>query len=1605
MSGYTAPVKGNDPAVVNIINSYVNQYYSSLGNLKQMEQILEKLESQKPHLYRIPYYEQNYRKVLDQYQKAAVQLKNDAEILAIKSNHSYRQLYRSQKSISSSSVQFLKEIHTESEKKSKTDYLAGIPNKRKESERRENEARTILQRQEAAAKEYSEIDKTFPTQRDQLFKENHAEHLRLSTLYLYKLLQNKDEKGAITFGTAWMQTLPKEAPWNQVEIITVKMLRTTQNHEDLKEFRAAFEQRLRDQFLNDSPAEYLRLSMFYYRELLSNKDEKGALAFGTTWMQTLPKEASLEHVEDMAGRVLSTTQNSEELREFRVAFEGWLREKLLKENSAEYLRLSTLYHQTLWANKDEKSALAFGTTWMQTLPKEASLEQIEGMAGRVLSTTQSPEELKEFCAAFEAWLSEKLLKENSAEYLRLSTLYHQTLWANKDEKAAIAFGTAWMQTLPKEAALEQIEGMAFRTLHITQNREDIKEFCAVFEGWLKGQLFRENSAEYLRISTLYHQELLQIKDEKAAIAFGTSWMRTLPKEASLEQIEGMILRTLRTTQNLDDLKEFCAVFEGWLKGQLFRENSAEYLRISTLYHRELLQNNDEKRALAFGISWIQTLPKETTWEHVNSMTLRMLHITQNQEALKEYRATFEQWLIDHPLSEVPDPASITPELASTPWGQRIYLLGVFHANDPIETLSPETRQLYRNCSALYPNITHWKVHLALYHTLNKEWVEAEQSLAGLSLEDADVKSAQKTLTDDLRERKASAVVDIGLTALNWMIPSSYRELSSVDLGLTAANLVLSNPVRGTWLPSVLGNPERAMPLRYLISPSLVTMGADIIDCIFRNIHALHRLQQAEDFGSKLVRIGYSGWGMYNYTALRTWSAAPNLVGLTISSGQTVMDWLNIRRPPAVQATLSTVQSSAAGIGTVCLFASYSDLAPPLWNRVKQLTGVSKSSSPAPTGSKTTEPSNQQWMFVAAGIGIVALYHLYSHYPYTWAAGVMNDSLREHSEGKYEDAKRVIADSEKTYFVARTRPHVREFAKCLDSLQDYQTAPEDVAKHTTLQVHFSLILEILNKSSHYRGVRLCLLMKKAEIALRKHDVTRLTEAIKEDSKGKVTKSSFKSLLSSVYHSALKNPAAARIFLTKMSPAFPSKFNTEALDKLLEKHAQSLQEWSQQRFPALIKNPPSPQKAEAWDKTFEDLQAFFSKNLGKTAVYQDLQYFRLILSFSQSNNSQTEALFNESGKEAHLRFSQDLILQTTFFRKNRRYSEAADLIKRAQFNAFKHNKLIQDYGQFFILAFLSPSQIGLKQLDRSIAALEPNNELHQELRGFFNAVRIVAALDTDESDRATELLTQEEGSPAEVAAILFERINVALLEKGKEKVLTDLQALENLGPWEHDQLFKAFQVYLSSDTPLEEHAADVLTHLEPLENLSPFVSDLKLQRFILCLSQEKYEVAKNLLNEPMSKELGSEFKKKLSPSLIFKSEELRGEKSLREARETLQHLKAFFSIPNNDVVGHYVNFLICLENLQNRSDLREHLETVQALTSVLGEFDSPSLRREKVDILNTIAHLALREGQRQVALQALNTALADLEPLKKAGIDVTGLETFIRDFQKQFIASSN
>ena len=166
------------------------------------------------------------------------------------------------------------------------------------------------------------------------------------------------------------------------------------------------------------------------------------------------------------------------------------------------------------------------------------------------------------------------------------------------------------------------------------------------------------------------------------------------------------------------------------RDRLIQENPNEYLRQAALYQHKLLEKKDETEALAFGNAWIKSLPQEVTWEQVEDMSFMMIEAAKTNEKvdLSEYRSVVEHWSREHPLSENPDPAHLTPDQATTPWGRRTHLLGLLYLSNQNSDVSPEAFQLYQNCGFLYPDQHVWKVAQAYYHISKLQCVEAEQLL-------------------------------------------------------------------------------------------------------------------------------------------------------------------------------------------------------------------------------------------------------------------------------------------------------------------------------------------------------------------------------------------------------------------------------------------------------------------------------------------------------------------------------------------------------------------------------------------------------------------------------------------------------------------------------------------------------------------------------------------------------------------------------------------------------------------------------------------------------------------------------------------------------------
>ena len=1665
MSVVTGSVKGNDPAVVNIINGYVNQYYASLGNLKEVEQSLEKLENLKPRLHQIPYYEQYYRKVLDQYQKAAEQLKTDAKNLEAKTNHSRRQLCQEHKSISRSSISFLKVIHTEAGKESKKEYLAGISDKRKESERRENEAITIIQRKEAAAKEYSEIDKTFPTQWGQLLKENPIEYLRQATLYQYKLLEKKDEAGFFAFNVSWIKNLPKEASWQQVEKISLFMVQLAETNPsiDLTEYRGAVQQWLNKHLLPEnsgdpssgparSPSDRLThvlgLLYIYNNQPLDLSDEayqvykRCNVLFPEQEVWKMAKEKAFAAIE--YSTIHKTFPSS--------------REKLLKENPSEYLRQATLYQCKLLEKKDEKGLFAFGVSWIKDLPEEATWEQIEStsllMIG--LASANANINLTEYRGALQQWLKKYPPPENSTpdptspsgrltHVLGLLYVYNnQPLDLSNEafkiyQRCSVLFPEQEVWKVAKEGALASIK---FSTIDETfpKNRE---------------KLLKENPSEYLHQATLYKYKLLEKKDEAGLFAFGVSWIKTLPKEATWEQVENMsqLMIKLATTNENINLTEYREALQQWLKKyplpknstpdptspsgrlthvlgwlyicnkdlsdeafkvyqecsalfpeqeewkmakeaafasieysnidqtfpnireKLLKENPSEYLRQAIVHQDKLQEKKDAAGFFSFGVLLIKNLPKEATWSQVENLSLRMVELAKINPNidLTEYRNAVQQWLKEHPLPENPTPDPTSPS------GRRTYVLGMLYiCNHQSLDLSDEAFQIYQRCSVLFPEENVWKVaqvrvkvSQALDHINHLRWEKAQELLDDLPQDDPYVRNTQIDLNYYRRERISSAVIDVGIPVLLKFLPDSYKESPKVDCGLTILNLVTNSTVRKMWVPRLLGMPEKATYINSF--PKLVTavvpMVGDVVDCVFRHNFS-KPFQSSERVASTILRTAYAAYSLYSEFPLLSPLPAVSMGSWALSTGQSYLACREIRLSHTRQALVSTLQLVASDFALGAAVFSYSDLLPAAI-QPQQIARMTGAKSLIDRVSRAEKGSiKDQWLLAAVGIGVLAAFRFYHDYPYLWAASVMGDIEYHSSKGRDDEVQRVLTNAENCYFVRSVKAHVREYALYAISLKAYPMCLYNVTSRIAFFERVDLLLnKTLNASHHYKGIRNGVLLKKMDAVIQKHDSTRLKAVFNERPHDKIALFGFQLFLNHAFSLALKHPAAPYSFIHEMKPAFPANYQTltDAFLELLQDHTVSIQEWTQLK---MTDAPPTKEQIERWNNALPKLQEFFFKHVGEAEVYKTLQYFELMSVFVQAGETQT--CFEKSPPELHERFCNELIRTIKLLRKDQAYPMADDLLKRAQINSFNYHKLIQDYAQFFPLIHSAPLQREaaskkLLELQTCISSLNPQDECHEQLRPFFESCRVVLSLDAGQYAAAQKLLQETAEVHDEVAAILFERIYAR--SQGSEKALSELKIIiDNLGQWQHLELFKTYASILSKPQAKLDSLASVRDHIEPLEQLPHFT-----YLFESLLSQERFDEARVLFSAPVLPTLHTALCNLLDMFLIERAERV----PLHEVVAHLQRDVTFFNIPNIQKIQSYVHFRALFDTIEGEKDIaavqnvRQSLLAIFEIFNAMGRPIPVSLKNKMGNVLMNIANLAVENKHRETGLEAVES----------------------------------
>jgi hypothetical protein len=1050
--------------------------------------------------------------------------------------------------------------------------------------------------------------------------------------------------------------------------------------------------------------------------------------------------------------------------------------------------------------------------------------------------------------------------------------------------------------------------------------------------------------------------------------------------------------------------------------ELITENPAEYLRQAALYQHKLLQKEDAVTILDFGKSWAKNLPKEASWEHIESMSLGVIDAARQLDNvdLTEYCTAIEGWLKEHPLPENPDPILLSPAQATSLLGRRTYVIGLLYIYKSRLDLSPHAFHLYQACSSLYPDQNFWKVAQAYYYISGAQWVEAEQLLTGLSTDDPSVKHAQQYLSDTLRERQCSAVLDLGALALYKLIPSSWRDNLGADVTLTAIQLVTNRSSRKVWLPHLIKTSEGPISIRHLAwSLDGMTMTMDVVDLVFRHAISSKRLQKAKSLTSLICRVGSTAWTVRSdYQQLISFQPLSilHLTSSLISLDQAYDECQEIHQTPARQALFSTATKLLSDISCVFTATHYADLLPTIGIQPQYLANQI---SAAPLMGKITsfvstdnpKASRNRNLLTILGVGVLASYRFYYDYPCLWAACVMKEAERFSSQQKYDDASRVLTEAENSYFFGKAKLVIRRYAVYAEGLRHYPRLLEDRATSEEFLRNLDSALDALQTTSHYEGIRHSLLWKKLEAAIRQQDHERLKAVFNENPPDKIVILGLNLLLNLTFYLALRDPATACRHLRELGLLFPNRFHstTNSLRTLLETHSESFQAWPHLSILSLMQNPPSQEIVDRWANAIKELQIFFKKNVGENGVYEDLQYYRMLISFAhERNNEPIETLFKKSDVRLHRQFSHALVLAAKHLLERKEKRLAANLLDKAHSLSFKDRELIHSYRRFVSLRYplealqrTSPPEEQIRALESCLACLQEDS--HNDLQRTFCAYKIVVYLDSERYADAERLLAQETPDSkvhTEVTARLFEKVYASK----PDKALEDLQKIkDNLKSCKHISLFNALQVYLSHtpQTSLDTRFADLtslMEHLSPIEQLASFTSKFNIQchlvYFELCLNTGEFEKAQQLLSPQLPDNLYSDLCKMLVIFLIESSAQQTQPPQLHTAREWMLRLNRLFSIPQSDIIQAYANFLTLLERAEESRELTLYKQAAQSLSIIFEKLLSnqylipESLKKRMARINIKIAVLAKQIGERATIIAAFESiqqlGLTDMAP---------------------------
>ncbi len=1059
--------------------------------------------------------------------------------------------------------------------------------------------------------------------------------------------------------------------------------------------------------------------------------------------------------------------------------------------------------------------------------------------------------------------------------------------------------------------------------------------------------------------------------------------------------------------------------------KLISETPSEYLRQSALYQHKLLQNKDLAAALAFGKSWIKNPPKEATWSHVENMVLLVIEAA-NQTGgcdLTDCVSDVEKWMEEHPLPNNPDTVVLTSDQLTNPEHNRTSLLGLLYLNNKAIDLSPRALTIYRDCSSLFPQEPIWKVMQAYYHMANMQWLEAEFLLANLQADNPSVQQAQKCLEDGLHNRLYSAGLELGAIALSRLVPLSYQRTFVFDVANTA--LIVSTLDPSNTLSTIRNLPQLSLnvfsikelfknptatlsmipnlsrPFRdsfsaeeLLKNPSRVLIVEEMVDFIFRHASFLKPFQRFEQMGSYGLRTSHRAWLIYSNHQYRSLPSIVNLVSMSLTLDQARREYQEKPRAPVVGALLSTAQRVASDVKDVMTIKFYSDLLPVLLHWILSKISAPKIRRPAILNSGNHGIFKEKWLFTVVSVGSITAYRFYFDYPYLWAVGVMQSAQGFCNKGNYEEATRILIEAENSYCLNSVKPAVRSYAKYVTALKEYSPFVKDIAQQSEFLENLNQILDDLRSSPHYSGIRNNLLLKKIEFAIMHRRQKELKDVFNENPSMEIISIGMNSLLTKSFFFARINLEEGCSYLNEVGSWFPSRFRSriQTVGRSLTAHSKSLKAFSGHTLLALTQKPPSKAAVIRWGHAIRDLQDCFRTDGEQKEVIQELQFYKLLISFAQpSNDQQTEVIFAESDAELHLRFSQDLIsgAEQLMYSEGNRLG-AIHLLNRAQYPSFKEKGLIQDFADFLSVSCLpaneqAPSDI--EQLTRSIDSCIERSEKSRLILTFFSTFKIVILIDASRYDEAKSILVQEDIKSrihTELAAFLFTRLNSL---KNNEDIQQQLHIIiEKLDFWHFATLFRALQNYLLCDQtqPLKTHVealTSLAKELSRVEQLSGFASSYQMQvdsfHFQLLLGEDRFEEAKDFLSQMLSKESRLDLYRILLTFFLETGERMRTVLPPQTVCDHLNKLNQQFASPHAQLIQNYIEFLVQNENAKEIRDFRTHQTVCQALSNIFVELESlrypipESLKLERAQIELKIAFLAMQAGRKETARSALET----------------------------------